>query len=52
MKQGIVNINYKLKLVEKNINTLSVNLKKTDIVEKEISALDEKTKVYDRIGRM
>jgi hypothetical protein len=52
MKQDIVNNSYKLKIVEKNVNTISVNLKKTEIVEKEISNLDSQTKVYDRCGRM
>jgi chaperonin cofactor prefoldin len=52
MKQEIVNNSYKLKIVEKNVNTITVNLKKNDIVEKEIVNLDADTKVYDRIGRM
>lgn len=52
MKQEIVNTSYKLKIVEKNVNTITVNLKKTEIVQKEIAGLDESTRVYDRIGRM
>lgn len=52
MKQEIVNNSYKLKIVEKNVNTISVNLKKTEIVDKEIASLSDETKVYDRVGRM
>lgn len=52
MKQDIVNNSYKLKIVEKNVNTISVNLKKTEIVQKEIGNLEDSTRLYDRIGRM
>jgi chaperonin cofactor prefoldin len=52
MKQEIVNTNYKLKIVEKNVNTIAVNLRRTEIVKKEIEKFDESTKLYDRIGRM
>lgn len=41
-----------MKIVEKNVNTLAVNLKKNEIVEKEISSLVDDTKLYDKIGRM
>jgi hypothetical protein len=47
-----MNSTYKLKIVDKSINTFAVNLKKTEIVEKEIANLDENTKMYDRCGRM
>ena len=52
MKQEIVNNSYKLKIVEKNVNTISVNLKKTEIVQKEIGGLGDETRIYDRVGRM
>jgi hypothetical protein len=41
-----------LKIVDKNINTIAVNLKKNDIVNKEISNLNDSLKLYDRCGRM
>lgn len=44
--------NYKLRIVDKSVNTLAVNLKKTDIIEKEISNLSNDTRIYDRVGRM
>ncbi len=44
--------NYKLRIVDKTVNTLSVNLKKTEIVQKEIGNLSDETKIYDRCGRM
>lgn len=43
---------YKLKIVEKGVNTLAVNLRRTEIVEKEIGNLNDTTKIYDRCGRM
>jgi hypothetical protein len=43
---------YKLKIVDKGVNTLAVNLRKTEIVEKEIGNLSDTTKIYDRCGRM
>jgi len=52
MKQEIMANNYKLRIVDKSVNTLAVNLKKTDIIEKEISNLNNDTKIYDRVGRM
>jgi chaperonin cofactor prefoldin len=52
LKQEIVQNSYKHKIIEKNVNTITVNLKKNDIIEKEIDRLDDATKVYDRIGRM
>jgi hypothetical protein len=41
-----------MKIVEKQINTISVNLRKNEIVDKEVLGLDEKVKVYGKIGRM
>ena len=52
IKQEIVADNYQLKLIEKQISTYTVNLKKAEIVEKEIGGLPEDTKVYDKIGRL
>ncbi len=43
---------YKLKIVEKGVNTLAVNVRRTEIVEKEIGNLSDTTKIYDRVGRM
>ncbi len=47
-----MNNTYKLKIVEKNVNTLAVNLKKNEIVEKEITSLTDNTRLFDKIGRM
>ena len=52
LKQEIVQNSYMHKIIEKNYNTITVNLKKNEIVGKEIEKLDENTKLYDRIGRM
>jgi len=52
MKQELVSNSYRVKLYEKNINTITVNLKKNDVILKEVDKFDEKTKLYDRIGRM
>lgn len=52
IKQEIVADTYQMKIVEKQLNTIMVNLRKNEIVEKEISSLDEKTRVFDKIGRM
>ena len=52
MRKEIMNIDYNLKLVEKNCNTININLKKGEIVQKEIETLNEATKVYDRCGRI
>ena len=41
-----------MRIVEKQLNTINVSLRKTEIVEKEISALEDSTRVYDKIGRM
>lgn len=52
IKQEILADTYQLKIVEKQINTISVNLRKNEIVDKEVMGLDDKVKVYDKIGRM
>ena len=52
MRQEIMNIDYNLKLVDKNCSTLNINLKKMDIVQKEIEKLDNDCKVYDRCCRI
>jgi len=52
IKQEIMADSYQLKILEKQLNTYQVNLKKTEIVEKEISSLPDTTKVYDKIGRL
>lgn len=41
-----------MKIVEKQLNTIMVNLKKNEIVDKEVTGLSPEVKVYDRIGRM
>ena len=52
MRQEIMNIDYNLKVVEKSCSTLNINLKKTEIVQKEIEKLDDKCRVYDRCCRI
>jgi len=52
LKQELVNNTYKLKIVDKNVNTIAVNLKKNEIVSKEIISLPDNLKIYDRCGRM
>ena len=52
IRQAMVNNNYRLKVVDKNINFISVNLKKNEIVSKEINGLKTETKVWDKIGRL
>lgn len=47
-----MNNTYKLKIVDKNVNTIAVNLKKNEIVSKEIISLPDNLKIYDRCGRM
>jgi chaperonin cofactor prefoldin len=47
-----MNTSYNLKILDKNISTLSINLKKNEIVNKEIDNLSEETKLYDRCGRI
>lgn len=43
---------YQLRLIEKQLNTYQINLRKSEIVEKEIAGLSDNTKVYDKIGRL
>ncbi len=52
LKQEIVQNSYMHKIIEKNYNTITVNLKKNEIVGKEMEKLEDNTKLYDRIGRM
>jgi hypothetical protein len=52
IRQAMVNNNYRLKVVDKNINFITVNLKKNEIVSKEINGLKNETKVFDKIGRL
>ena len=52
MKQELVTNSYRAQMVEKNINTITVSLKKTDIVLKEVDKFEDKTRLFDRIGRM
>lgn len=43
---------YQLRLIEKQLNTYQINLRKSEIVEKEIAGLSDNTKVYSKIGRL
>ena len=52
VRQQVVNNNYRLKVVDKNISFVSVNLRKNEIISKEISNLKTETKVWDKIGRL
>lgn len=52
LRKEIMNIDYNLKLVEKNCSTLNVSLKKGEIVQKEIESLDNNCRIYDRCGRI
>lgn len=52
LRRELMNIDYNLRLVEKNCNTLNINLKKSEIVQKEIEGLDDKCRIYDRCGRI
>ena len=47
-----MNIDYSLQLVSKNCNTLNINLKRQEIVQKEINSLDPSCRIYDRCGRI
>ena len=47
-----MNIDYSLQLVSKNCNTLNINLKKQEIVQKEVNNLDPNCRIYDRCGRI
>ena len=52
IRKELVNIEYSLSLVRKNCNTLEINLKKSEIVQKELEKLDDKTKIYESCGRI
>ena len=52
IRQAVVNNNYRVKVVDKNINFVTMNLRKNEIVSKEISNLKTETKVWDKIGRL
>ena len=52
LRKEIMEIDYKLKLVEKNCSTLNINLRKNEVVQKEIEKLDPNTRVFDRCGRI
>ena len=52
IRKELVNIEYSLSLVRKNCTTLDVNLKKSEVVQKAIENLDEKTKIYESCGRL
>ena len=52
IRKELVNIEYSLSLVRKNCNTLEINLKKSEIVQKELEQLDDKTKIYESCGRI
>ncbi len=52
IKKELINIEYSLNLVQKNCNTLNVNLKKSEIVQKEIESLDDNIRLYDSCGRI
>jgi len=47
-----MNIDYSLQLVSKNCNTLNINLKKQELVQKEVNNLDPNCRIYDRCGRI
>jgi chaperonin cofactor prefoldin len=52
IRKELMNIEYSLQIIQKNCSTLNINLKKSEIVQKEIEGLDPKYKVYDRCGRI
>ena len=52
LRKEIMNIDYSLQLVSKNCNTLNLNLKRQEIVQKEINNLDPNCRIYDRCGRI
>ncbi|MCQ2816533.1 MAG: prefoldin subunit [archaeon] len=52
IRKEIMNIDYTLKLVEKNLSTLNIALKKDEVVEKELTALDPNCRVYGTCGRI
>ena len=52
IRKELVNIEYSLSLVKKNCNTINISLKKSEVVQKELEKLDEKTKIYETCGRI
>ena len=52
IRKELMNIEYSLSLIRKNCNTLEINLKKSDIVQKALEELDENTKIYESCGRI
>ena len=52
LRKELMNIDYSLQLVSKNCNTLNINLKRQEIVQKEINSLDANCRIYDRCGRI
>lgn len=52
IRQAVVNNNYRVKVVDKNINFITMNLRKNEIVSKEVTNLKTETKVWDKIGRL
>ena len=52
IRKELVNIEYTLSLVKKNCNTLEINLKKSEVVQKALEKLDDKTRIYERCGRI
>ena len=52
IRKELVNIEYTLSLVKKNCNTLEINLKKSEVVQKALEKLDDKTRIYESFGRI
>ena len=52
IRKELVNIEYTLSLVKKNCNTLEINLKKSEVVQKTLEKLDDKTRIYESCGRI
>ena len=52
IRKELVNIEYTLSLVKKNCNTLEINLKKSEVVQKALEKLDDKTRIYESCGRI
>ena len=52
IRKELVNIEYSLSLVRKNCNTLEINIKKSEVVQKALEKLDDKTRIYESCGRI
>ena len=52
IRKELVNIEYTLSLVKKNCNTLEINLKKSEVVQKALEKLEDKTRIYESCGRI